>query len=61
MFYNKCMQVYKCTDWWLLRFEQPSYVYIKPQLYSHDFGHNGATTHPDLSSRDALAWVVAAS
>ena len=27
--------------------------YIKPQLHCHDFGHDGATTHPDLSSRDA--------
>ena len=26
---------------------------FKPQLHCHDFGHNGATTHPDLSSRDA--------
>ena len=28
---------------------------IKPQLHCHDFGHDGATTHPDLSSRDASA------
>ena len=33
---------------------------VKPQLHCHDFGHDGATTHPDLSSRDASAWVVAA-
>ena len=24
-------------------------------LHCHDFGHDGATTHPDLSSRDASA------
>ena len=29
--------------------------YFKPQLHCHDFGHDGATTHPDLSSRDASA------
>ena len=29
--------------------------FIKPQLHCHDFGHDGATTHPDLSSRDASA------
>ena len=29
--------------------------YVKPQLHCHDFGHDGATTHPDLSSRDASA------
>ena len=28
---------------------------LKPQLHCHDFGHDGATTHPDLSSRDASA------
>ena len=28
---------------------------VKPQLHCHDFGHDGATTHPDLSSRDASA------
>ena len=28
---------------------------IKPQLHCHDFGLDGATTHPDLSSRDASA------
>ena len=33
---------------------------LKPQLHCHDFGHDGATTHPDLSSRDASAWVVVA-
>ena len=27
----------------------------KPQLHCHDLGHDGATTHPDLSSRDASA------
>ena len=32
----------------------------KPQLHIHDFGHGRATIHPDLSSRDASAWVVAA-
>ena len=25
------------------------------QLHCHDFGHDGATTHPDLSSRDVSA------
>ena len=30
-------------------------AYVKPQLHCHDFGHDGATTHPDLSSRDASA------
>ena len=35
-------------------------VFLKPQLHIHDFGHGRATTHPDLSSRDASAWVVAA-
>ena len=34
---------------------------LKPHLHCHDFGHDGATTHPDLSSRDASAWVVVAS
>ena len=34
--------------------------HVKPQLHCHDFGHDGATTHPDISSRDASAWVVAA-
>ena len=29
--------------------------YLKPQLHCHDFDHDGATTHPDLSSRDASA------
>ena len=29
--------------------------YLKPQLHIHDFGHGRATTHPDLSSRDASA------
>ena len=29
--------------------------FIKLQLHCHDFGHDGATTHPDLSSRDASA------
>ena len=33
---------------------------LKPQLHCHDFGHDGATTHPDLSSRGASAWVVVA-
>ena len=33
----------------------------KPQLHIHDFGHGRATTDPDLSSRDASAWVVAAT
>ena len=28
---------------------------VKPQLHCHDFDHDGATTHPDLSSRDASA------
>ena len=28
---------------------------LKPQLHCHDFGHDGATIHPDLSSRDASA------
>ena len=28
---------------------------LKPQLHCHDFGHDGATTHPDLSCRDASA------
>ena len=28
---------------------------VKPQLHCHDFGHDGATTHPDISSRDASA------
>ena len=28
---------------------------LKPQLHIHDFGHGRATTHPDLSSRDASA------
>ena len=28
---------------------------VKPQLHCNDFGHDGATTHPDLSSRDASA------
>ena len=28
---------------------------LKPQLHCHDFGHDGATTHPDLSSRGASA------
>ena len=36
------------------------YIQVKPQLHCHDFGHDGATTHPDLSCRDASAWVVAA-
>ena len=31
------------------------YMVVKPQLHCHDFGHDGATTHPDLSSRDASA------
>ena len=31
------------------------YAALKPQLHCHDFGHDGATTHPDLSSRDASA------
>ena len=31
------------------------FVVLKPQLHCHDFGHDGATTHPDLSSRDASA------
>ena len=31
----------------------------KPQLHVHDFGHGRATIHLDLSSPDALAWVVA--
>ena len=30
-------------------------VSFKPQLHCHDFGHDGATTHPDLSSRGASA------
>ena len=34
--------------------------YDKPQLHIHDFDHSRATIHPDLSSCDALAWVVAA-
>ena len=36
------------------------FPFLKPQLHCHDFGHDGATTHPDLSSRDASAWVVVA-
>ena len=28
---------------------------VKLQLHIHDFGHGRATTHPDLSSRDASA------
>ena len=28
---------------------------FKPQLHIHDLGHGRATTHPDLSSRDASA------
>ena len=35
-------------------------ISLKPQLHIHDFGHDRATKHPDLSSRDASAWVVAA-
>ena len=35
-------------------------ILFKPQLHCHDFGLDGATTHPDLSSRDASAWVVVA-
>ena len=29
--------------------------YLKPQLHIHDFGHGRATTHAELSSRDASA------
>ena len=28
---------------------------LKPQLHCHDFGHDEATTHHDLSNRDASA------
>ena len=30
-------------------------ITVTPQLHIHDFGHGRATTHPDLSSRDASA------
>ena len=30
-------------------------IALKPQLHCHDFCHDGTTTHPDLSSRDASA------
>ena len=36
-------------------YQEISVKQFKPQLHCHDFGHNGATTHSDLSSRDASA------
>ena len=46
-----------CTSLGLFSIKQfhMHYLLFKPQLHCHDFGHDGATTHPDLSSRDASA------
>ena len=47
-----CRNIYSRHDYLIL---QEDIANLKPQLHCHDFGHGGATTHPDLSSRDASA------
>ena len=32
----------------VLIFNEFNLEFLKPQLHCHDFGHDGATTHPDL-------------